>query len=236
MKEENLKELQKIDVKKEKPNYWSIVVLILSVLIITTIFQWIGTDNIKEFIEDSRHLGPLLFILMHTFSIVAAPLEGSVLMIASSQLFGFWQAVLYVIIAGILGSSINFWLARIFGNRLLKTFLSKKRQIQIAKYSKKIDDNIFVLIPLMFTGLFDILGYTAGFSEIKYSKFLIAVLISSISVPFYVLAGNFAFGFNWQTLSIAGMLILSIIFGFIFYKRAFTDKKEKKTKGNTGNI
>lgn len=215
---------------KEKTNFLPLIIFILSLLVITLAFNWIGTDRLRNLVEEAGVFGPLVFILIHSFTIVAAPLEGSVLMLISSQLFGFWQAVLYVIIAGFLGSSINFWLARLFGQKILLKLLSQKRREQVAIYSKKIDDNIFVLVPLMLTTLFDILGYTAGLSQIKYRTFMLAVAISSLSVPFYVLAGDFAFGLNWYTLVMVLIGILIFFSGYYLYHSRRQKKPEKETQ------
>ena len=177
--------------------YKEILIFIFSLALIAYIFQIVGIDSITSFIESLGVFGPIIFILIHALSIVAAPLEGSVFMFVSGSLFGFLPGSLYVIIAGILGGSINFWLARRLGRKFLENRLSKESREKIDKYSDIVSNRPYLLIPLMLTGLFDILGYACGLSRIRYRSFLIAVSVSSLSVPFYVYFGEQALSFDF---------------------------------------
>jgi uncharacterized membrane protein YdjX (TVP38/TMEM64 family) len=167
-------------------------VLFVSVLIGTVIlFQSVGVESIAAWVRSLGFFGPFLFVLIHTLSIVIAPLEGSVLMLASYGIFGnFWIAVGVVIVGGLMGSSINFWIARHYGKARIRKIIGPKMTTQIDRYTHLIDDHPLLLYPFMATTLFDIIGYAAGLTHIKYSRFMIAVLVSSlINVPIYVAIG-----------------------------------------------
>jgi uncharacterized membrane protein YdjX (TVP38/TMEM64 family) len=210
---------------KKKPNKKSetlhSIVSLLALLVILAVsiilFNLIGEDKIQKWVSMGGIWGPILFICIHALSIIFAPFEGSFLMFSSGRIFGnYWLAVFYVIVAGFLGSSVNFWLARKFGQKVVKKVAGKKALAVINEYSQKVNEHPVWLVPLMATGLFDIVSYAAGLSKIKYRNFLIAISLSSIiNVPIYVAVGNGVIG-NKQALPwIIGLVLLTVLFYFI---------------------
>lgn len=192
------------------------------------LFNTIGEDKIQRWVNMGGIWGPVLFVLIHALSIVFAPFEGSFLMLSSGRIFGnYWLAVFYVIIAGLIGSTANFWLARKFGQDLVKRIAGKKALESINNYSQKVDEHPILLVPLMATGLFDIIGYAAGLSRVRYQNFLFAVLISSfINVPIYVAVGNNLIG-NKQALLWVGILVLVTILAYFIIKFILNKLKNK---------
>lgn len=188
---QNLSKKLKLIYKDHSKELFGITIYLIILGAITWGFSTIGVDKIKEIINSGGIWSPLLFILFHTLTIIVAPFEGSFLMLASGTLFGFWLGVLYTIIAGVLGSSINFWISRIFGIKLVEKLIGHKAVENLNKISDRLDEHPILLIPLMATGLFDIVGYAAGLTKVKYKNFLIAVGFSSlINVPIYVAVGR----------------------------------------------
>lgn len=182
--------------------------------LITWSFGVIGVDKIKEIIILGGFWSPFLFIIFHTLTIIVAPFEGSFLMLASGTLFGYWLGVVYTIIAGFIGSSINFWISRIFGKKIIEKLIGHGGVKNIDTLSKRLNEHPILLIPLMATGLFDIVGYAAGLTKVDYKKFLIAVTFSSlVNVPIYVAIGRGLIEGNNTLL----WLVIGIIIATIFY-------------------
>ena len=70
----------------------------------------------------------------------------------------------------------------------------------------------------MASTLFDIMGYAAGLSGIKYNKFLIAIIISScVNVPIYVALGDNLLDNKEAIWWIVGMVLAIMIF-YLFYR------------------
>jgi uncharacterized membrane protein YdjX (TVP38/TMEM64 family) len=202
-----------------KKNIFGIGIFLLVLIGIMSVFMLVGKDNIKGWIDSVGIFGPILFIFIHASTIVFAPLEGSFLMLSAGKIFSdFWMGVFYVSIAGILGSSINFWVARIFGQRIIQKLVGIKGYNLINKTSEKINQNPILLVPLMASTLFDIMGYAAGLSGIKYNKFLIAIIISScVNVPIYVALGDNLLDNKEAIWWIVGMVLAIMIF-YLFYR------------------
>lgn len=203
-----------------------LVVIVLYILFLTFItwgFSKIGIDNIKEIISKGGLLSPILFIIFHASTIIVAPFEGSFLMLASGTLFGYFWGVVYTIIAGFLGSSVNFWISRIYGIKIVEKLLGHKVIENINKLATRINEHPILLIPLMATGLFDIVGYAAGLTKIEYKKFLIAVSFSSlINVPIYVAVGRGLIEGDNTFVWLAVGIILAIV---IYYLLKYLQKR-----------
>lgn len=185
--------MQKINnfLKSHLKEISGLAIFLTLAVVVALVFNSIGIEVIQKKISSSGPWGPLIFIIVHATTIVIAPFEGSFLMIASGSIFGLWQGILYTIIAGYLGSSINFWIARLFGAKLISKLIGKKGVNFINQISQKVNDQPALLIPLMATTLFDLMGYAAGISSIKYQNFMIAVTTSSLfTVPIYVILGK----------------------------------------------
>jgi uncharacterized membrane protein YdjX (TVP38/TMEM64 family) len=205
-----------------------LAVLLAVLVLLTLAFQAVGLEKIQSWVQQTGVWGMVIFVLAHTLTIMIAPLEGSVLMLSAGQLFGnFWLAVGLVIVAGWLGATINFFLARELGQRSLRRLLGKRIWEQIQKYSRRLESNSWLLLPLMLTGMFDILGYAAGLSSLKYRTFALMVALSSlISVPVYVGLGQQA-AVNQGLLLTVVVLLVVVLLSF-FGLRAFIGKKREK--------
>ena len=145
---QNLSKKLKLIYKDHSKELFGIAIYLIILGTITWGFSTIGVDKIKEIVNSGGVWSPLLFILFHTLTIIVAPFEGSFLMLASGTLFGFWLGVLYTIIAGVLGSSINFWISRIFGIKLVEKLIGHKAVENLNKISDRLDEHPILLIPL----------------------------------------------------------------------------------------
>jgi uncharacterized membrane protein YdjX (TVP38/TMEM64 family) len=181
---------------KRKFDIKSAVVAFLTIVgigvILAFLYKYIGIDKIKAFISTAGIFGPLIFILSLTATIVVAPLGGEVLLLSGGVLFGFWPGVVYIAISGFIGATINFWVSRIYGKRLVTKLIGVDNFHKLNEITNKITDkNPLVILPLMATTAFDYISYAAGLTNIKFSKyFLIVILSTCINVPIYVGLGT----------------------------------------------
>lgn len=203
-------------------------ILIYAIILglITWGFSRIGVEKIQQIITAGGIWSPLLFILFHTLTIIVAPFEGSFLMLASGTLFGYWLGVLYTIIAGFIGSSVNFWISRLFGTKIVEKLIGHDGVTKLNNLSDRLNDHPILLIPLMATGLFDIVGYAAGLTKVEYKKFLIAVSFSSlINVPIYVAVGRGLIEgdntFIWLFVAILLVISIYVLLRFLQKKYGF---------------
>jgi len=189
------------------------LVILITLVVVYSIFTKIPPEQIKESINRGGVLGPIVFMLFHILTIIFSVIGGgSFLVFSSGILFGVWQGIFYSILSAFMGASINFWLARYFGQKVIKNIIGEQNMQRIYRVTSRITDkNPVILVPLMLTSAFNFVCYASGLTDIKYSKFMTSVAITSfISIPIYVAIGSSLIQPNTLTLGVfVGLIILA---------------------------
>lgn len=190
--------------------YFPFLIFLLSLYYIPRIESYIGTENIKSFLADAGLWAALGFIIIRVITIVISPLLLGPIAVLANRAFGFWPAVILNTIAELIGASINYWLGRIFGDKLLKFFFGKQIAGLVEQYSHKyLTKNTLATSLLMYGYNYELVSYACGIAQVPYKQFLISLVLSiTLSVPLMV----------WQDISIGNNNVLAIginIFGFI---------------------
>jgi uncharacterized membrane protein YdjX (TVP38/TMEM64 family) len=145
--------------------------------------QQLGLDNVHRWIQHTGFWAPLVFTLLNILSLVIAPLSGSSLFVLGGILFGkavaFWLSWL----ASIVGCSLNFWISRRWGRAVAIRFVGKKDLDRLDNLMGRVKDHhsIFYMIAIMPLSQ-DIVSYAVGLTRVKYSSFVIALVISSAAI------------------------------------------------------
>ncbi len=195
-----------------------------TLLIIFALSRFIDLSAVSEWVAQAGVWGPLLFIGLKISTIVIAPLSGSPLYPLVGLIFGFWPGLLYVLIGDTIGYTTNFFLSRIFGQKLVDRFISQKEQGLLAKIVRHIGTpkGFFQACLTMFA-MPEFLCYAAGLTKLRYIHFIsIMVPIVSIGSAVFVFIGtllnpgsqSFLIGF---ALPIVGVIAV-IIGGSLFAK------------------
>ncbi|MBV6626417.1 MAG: TVP38/TMEM64 family protein [Rivularia sp. (in: Bacteria)] len=170
----------------------AIFAVVVLYLIMALALQTIGLDNAQMLINKTGIWAPAVFILLCALSLILAPLSGSSLFVIGGTLFGKHNAFLFSYIASIIGCSINFWISRKFGRRVAIRFIGKDNLNELDKFINKFKSsrNIISMIVIMPLSQ-DIVSYAIGLTKIKYTHFLIALILSStIVIAGYVYIGS----------------------------------------------
>lgn len=172
---------------REQLNFWGIGIT-LGALILVAIFVDIST--LREWVGRAGVWGPVVFMTLKASTIIIAPLSGGPLYPTVGLLFGFWPGILYTFIGDIIGVSVNFYLSRKYGQRLVSKFISFKEEGLLTKIISYISDaKGFFHACLTFFAMPELLAYAAGLSKLPYIKFVtiwapIGIIPASILVLF----------------------------------------------------
>src|SRR3989344_4048792 len=96
----------------------NVFILILAVAAIYGFSIFLGIENIRDRVEDAGIFGPLFLIVLKALTLIIAPLSGTPLYPISGALFGFTKGFIYMTIGDILGTSVSFYISRIFGRKV----------------------------------------------------------------------------------------------------------------------
>lgn len=126
-------------------------------------------------------LGPLIIISWRVLAIVIPPIPGGMFSLALIPIYGWGQSYLFALSGVLIGSSIAFFLARIYREPLVKKFVPLQH---LHKYESKLSGRTeflaFLAIRFTTSAILDFISYVAGLSKISYPKFIIATAISTL--------------------------------------------------------
>lgn len=177
-----------------------------------------STEQMRAFVESFGATAPIIFFLLQTLQIIAAPIPGNVTALVGGALFGFWKSFLITVAALTTGSSIAFMLVRLYGRPLVERFV---KPAIIDKYldngSKKYSLYLFLLFLFPFFPD-DALCFIAGLTGISYKLFLLIVIIARPpGMAFSSLVGSGAITIPWWGWTLIGIASAVFIFCSIKY-------------------
>lgn len=134
-----------------------------------------SVKKLEEWVRASGPLAPMVFVAIQVFQVVVFVVPGEVAQIAGGYLFGTWQGTLYSVIGLAIGSSIDFFLARLLGvpfvNALFSTERVGKLKAALASSGSKTVLFLLFLIPGIPK---DALCYVCGLTPLRFRFFLLA--------------------------------------------------------------
>jgi len=188
-----------------------LVFYILKLLNPGSIFFSVNETSIQEYVSSWGVFGPIIFILIQIFTIVFPPTPNLIPMIAGGLLFGLKLGVLYSFIGVMLGVTINFFLTRVFGRRIISIILNEREINSVDKFVDKINWRFIVLLPFIPGMYADLGGYSAGMSNIRFRKYFFSIGLGYLILIFLAnVLGKIVIG----NPILKGILIIILVGGF----------------------
>lgn len=199
--------------------------LLATVTIFSLIFiigARIPQATIESLIISVGPLGIVLLIFLMWLSHLLAPLSASPLIFAGFFLYG-PTVILYAYIAGLFSATTNFWIAKIWGERIVLKIIGEKDLKKIEHFAQDFDEKSLIIIRLFLIPFHDIVSYFFGLSTIRFFPYFIISAFATI--PGMLI---------WYFLSIkiTNSLIFTLfswILGFIFLSGFLFMRKIKKS-------
>ncbi|MEG0875340.1 MAG: VTT domain-containing protein [Clostridiales bacterium] len=158
--------------------FFIIAAIFIAVLWRTGIFSMLqNPEKLEAYIDGTGAKGMFILCLFQVLVVLFVPFAGAVPAITGGILFGFWTSFLICSLGLIIGSCINFALAKYFGRPFVEYFCQKET---IDKYLNSFDDRKKILLFLMFffPGFPDtLLCFVAGLTGFSWRFFILAVAL-----------------------------------------------------------
>jgi len=186
---------------KKATNFTTLV--LIGALIIFSVYGYqkgifTSRDQLELFIRQSSFWGPLLFIVIQIAQVVIAVIPGGLTCLAGVVFFGPWYGFLYSAVGIIIGSCINFYLARRYGEKFIRLFVSDETYEKTKKkfLTGKKFDVVFTAAILLPCAPDDVLCMIAGLTKMSWKKFSAIILLGKpASIAAYSMALIYAGGF-----------------------------------------
>jgi uncharacterized membrane protein YdjX (TVP38/TMEM64 family) len=136
---------------------------------------------------------------IQVFQVVVAVIPGEVVQIAGGYIYGIWAGTFYSLVGIIAGSIIVFYISRLLGYSIIKTFIPERT---LGKFNLKMNSNkseIAMFILFLIPGIpKDVLTYIAGLTPVRPLRFFAAItigrlpaLFASSYIGYYAQQGNY---------------------------------------------
>lgn len=178
-------------------------------------------EELRALVQGWGAWAPLGIIGFQVLQIVIAPLPGNVVSFACGYALGFWPGILWVMLGVLLGSSIDFLLARFLGRRLLRYLVPPDRLARLDSTIVRRGTFYLFLLLLIPNPVGDLAYYLAGLTALPLPVFLTLVFIGRLPSNLIECAlGSGATKFGWTEWVILGAVaVLVTVLYFVFQKR-----------------
>jgi uncharacterized membrane protein YdjX (TVP38/TMEM64 family) len=132
----------------------------------TAFFSFIDKENIKEFLERTGPVAPLVFIGLQALQVLMAPIPMQVFGLAGGYIFGAFWGTVYSIIGLTIGSFLAIWLTRLFGRKLVERFVKKETLEKFDHLAEKSGLLVFFLVFLLPALPDDAICFIAGLTKL----------------------------------------------------------------------
>lgn len=172
----------------------------IATFVIYGVKSGVFTDRamMEELIRKGGIWAPVTFILIQMVQVVVPIVPGGITCAVGVVIFGPWYGLLYNYIGIVIGSGINFYLARRYGQCLVKFFVKEEtydKYITWLDKGKKFD-KFFAFAIFFPCAPDDILCMIAGLTKMSWKKFSAIILIGKpASIAAYSMALIYAGSF-----------------------------------------
>lgn len=196
----------------QRPAWTSLILpaLLFAILIVglVALINAIGLENIREAIASAGPAAPLLYIALKAVTYIVAPLSSGPIQFGSGILFGLWEGTLYTLIGEVIGGSVNFWIARLFGRRVVARLAGENGLQRIDAFYAHVGEwRSLVYARLFLFSVWDFLSYAAGFTPVRFRSYLIVALVVGFFPTFLAVALGTAWAEAGSTVIILYILI-----------------------------
>lgn len=184
--------------------------LALGVAYIVTVT--IGIESLRESVTDAGWYAIALVVLLKATTIVVAPLGGSIIYPVAGAAYGFWPGLGLTLFGDALGSTIAFFLSRLFGRSILRFFTAASQASTIDAVLVELSDKAkFAKARVYFAGFMDLFAYAAGLTRIPYWYFIIVhIVVHAPVAALYVLFGEVLVSGVWYV-AVPFALVVSLL-------------------------
>ncbi|TSC85571.1 MAG: hypothetical protein G01um10148_957 [Parcubacteria group bacterium Gr01-1014_8] len=134
--------------------------------------QTYGNDSLRTWIEGAGVLGPVILIAAKASTIIFAPLSGALLYPLGGALFGFWKALVYLVIGDAIGGTVAFYISRRLGRAFVERMVGDSGLLgRILSMMGTVKG--FLITRVLLITAQDIVAYAAGLTRLSFLPYIV---------------------------------------------------------------
>lgn len=164
-----------------------IVIIFVTSALLYSLGNSVNRIFLNSLIVSAGIWAPVVYILLFLVTIILPPLNSMPFLVIGFLLFKN-QVQFYVYIASVLGSVVNFLIARKWGRRVVIKLVGEKSMDKIDQIAKEYGVDFLIFFRVLQGYLSDFISYAFGLTDIKFSKYFLISLLAPIP---YLMAWQF---------------------------------------------
>ena len=156
----------------------AIAFLVAADQLIERVSPW-DYGDFERWMDDLGAWGPIIYIGFFAVSMVIAPIPTGPAPVAAATAFGGVAAFLYTLLAGAIGASICFLIARRWGRPVLERFLPDKVIGEIDRIGDQLGLRVLFVLRLFPIFGVDIVSYGAGLTRMRFPVYLAVSVVAT---------------------------------------------------------
>lgn len=163
--------------------FWLIVTILPIIGIVLGLLDSYGFSQAQEYWREKILVfglfAPVAFVAIQVLQVVITPISHYSIGVVGGFLYGPYLGALLNWLGRVIGHSLAFFIARMFGRRLAEKFVSPDT---LAKYDRYVSSGSLTLFLIYFLPLFpdDEVSYLAGLSKMKFNMFFLANIFGQV--------------------------------------------------------
>ena len=206
--------------------------LLLAIGVCTAVFWESLTAMVKDpqaFRSKMEGYGPsgkLIFTALMAVQVILAPIPGHPFEVIAGYSFGVFMGTALTSLGALLGSAVAFWLSRIFGASIVKTFYNEEKlqKVSFLKTTKR--RNFITFLFFLIPGVpKDMLAYFMGLTAMPFSTFLLLSTVGRLPGILVAVIGGAAANERSSLLIALLIALILLLFALTFWLSRYQQKQ-----------
>ena len=139
-------------------------------------------DDFERWINELGAWGPIIYILFFAASMVVAPIPTGPAPVAAAAASGGVLGFVYTLVAGFIGATLCFWIARWWGRPTLRRLMPAKLVDEIDRVTAYLGLRVLFVLRLFPLLGVDIISYAAGLTPLRYLPYIVISIVATMPV------------------------------------------------------
>ena len=165
--------------KLHKKTYLPIFFIVITFVILLIIGSIVPKESIRNIIEKAGPWGIVLLIFCLWVTNVVAPLSGSPFLFAGFYSYG-QMSVVYAFIAAVIASITNFWIAKVWGRKIVTKLAGEENLDKLDNLTKDYGLQTLFIFRLFMKEFHDAISYAFGLTNLTFKSYFIVSTLGMI--------------------------------------------------------
>lgn len=209
--------------KIPRRSYLPLIVTAVLFLLIYLIGTKIPEQSIRETVSNAGPFGAIILIFLFWITYFVAPLGGTPFLLVGFYFYG-PKVIIFTTTAAFIASITNFWVARIWGVKLVTRLAGPENLEKINKLTKNYGLQTLIICRVFLGQFHDVVSYAFGLTPIKFKIYLTVTVLGMIpgTILWYSLATKINNALNFTIVTV-GLAYLTLTL-YLAYRK-ITKKK-----------